>query len=66
MAHRITALLTVAGVVAGTLFLAASIDAFRAGGPALWLVAGGTVFLGTVLVRVRDIRRARPRVVDGN
>ncbi|MEU7023966.1 hypothetical protein AB0C52_19365 [Streptomyces sp. NPDC048717] len=59
MAHRITALLTVVGVVGGTLFLAAAIDAFRAGGTPVWLVAGGGVFLGTVLARVRDARRPR-------
>lgn len=57
VAHRISLLISALGVVAGTLLLAISLDAYATGGSASWLAWGLAIFSTAVYALVQDARR---------
>ncbi|MFE5589522.1 hypothetical protein [Streptomyces sp. NPDC056549] len=59
MTHRISALISAFGVLAGGMLLALAVREYRSGASALWIVAGAALFLGTSYTLVRDVRRLR-------
>ncbi|MFB7212355.1 hypothetical protein [Streptomyces sp. NPDC056255] len=59
MTHRISALISAFGVLAGMVLLVLAVREYRSGASFLWLVAGAVIFLGTSYTLVRDVRRLR-------
>ncbi|MGW6204839.1 hypothetical protein ACWF9B_14535 [Streptomyces sp. NPDC055089] len=59
MTERISALISVFGVLAGVMLVVAGFREYRSGASVLWLVAGAVIFLSASFTLVRDLRRLR-------
>ncbi|MFE6699009.1 hypothetical protein [Streptomyces sp. NPDC057718] len=59
MTHRISALISVFGVITSVMLLALAVREYRSGASVLWLVVGVAIFLGAAYALVRDARRLR-------
>ncbi|MFJ2824714.1 hypothetical protein ACIO7M_26870 [Streptomyces toxytricini] len=59
MTHRISALLSAFGVLAGVVLLVVAVGDYRSGASGFWLVNGAVVLLSASYMLVRDVRRAR-------
>ncbi|MFD4700023.1 hypothetical protein [Streptomyces niveus] len=59
MTHRISALISAFGVLAGMMLLVLAIREYRSGASALWIGAGAVIFLSALGTLVRDVRRLR-------
>ncbi|QBR06306.1 hypothetical protein D7Y56_10440 [Streptomyces sp. S501] len=59
MTHRISALISAFGVLAGTMLLILAVREYRSGASALWIGAGVVIFLSASCTLVRDVRRLR-------
>ncbi|MFF5723578.1 hypothetical protein [[Kitasatospora] papulosa] len=64
MTHRISALISAFGVVAGMLLLALAVREYLSGASAIWIGAGALISLGASYTLVRDVRRLRTRAVS--
>ncbi|MFE9724641.1 hypothetical protein ACFYQ5_13905 [Streptomyces sp. NPDC005794] len=60
MTHRISALISAFGVVAGVVLLVLAVREYRSGASVLWFVAGVVIFLSAAYTLfLRDARRLR-------
>ncbi|MEL5960055.1 hypothetical protein AADR41_35765 [Streptomyces sp. CLV115] len=59
MTHRISALISAFGVLAGMVLLILAVREYRSGASALWIGAGAVIFLSASYTLVRDARRLR-------
>ncbi|MGW0614779.1 hypothetical protein [Streptomyces sp. NPDC002788] len=57
MANRVSALISVFGVLVSTLLLVGAVREYRSGLSGLWIGAGAVFFLCAVYALVRDVRR---------
>ncbi|WP_329538737.1 hypothetical protein [Streptomyces sp. NBC_01358] len=64
MTHRISALISVFGVLASVMLVVAGFREYRSGASVLWLVAGAVIFLSASFALVRDVRRLRTGPTD--
>ncbi|MDP5315793.1 MULTISPECIES: hypothetical protein [Streptomyces] len=64
MTHRISALISVFGVLASVMLVGAGFREYRSGASVLWLVAGAVTFLSASFTLVRDVRRLRTGPTD--
>ncbi|MFJ8057710.1 hypothetical protein [Streptomyces sp. NPDC096142] len=62
--HRISALISAFGVLAGVMLVVACVREYRTGASVLWLVAGAAIFLSALYTLVRDVRRLRTGLPD--
>jgi len=63
VANRISALISVFGVLVGAMFLIIGVREYQAGASALWAAGGALIFLTAVYALMRDLRTARKPVV---
>ncbi|MFD9290705.1 hypothetical protein ACFWBV_20950 [Streptomyces sp. NPDC060030] len=59
MTHRISALISVCGVLTGLLLLTAAVRDYLSGASAVWIAAGALILLVTSCTLARDVRRLR-------
>lgn len=59
MTHRVSALISAFGVLAGVMLLLLAVREYRSGASVLWVLAGVAIFLSTAYTLVRDVRRLR-------
>ncbi|WP_371601820.1 hypothetical protein OG345_00510 [Streptomyces sp. NBC_01220] len=64
MTHRISALISVFGILASVMLVVAGFREYRSGASVLWLVAGTVIFLSASFTLVRDVRRLRTGPTD--
>ncbi|MFF8639034.1 hypothetical protein ACF052_33145 [Streptomyces pilosus] len=59
MTHRISALISVFGVLVSVMLLVLAVREYRSGASVLWLVAGVVILFSASCTLVRDTRRLR-------
>ncbi|GGW54036.1 hypothetical protein [Streptomyces griseoloalbus] len=59
MTHRISALISAFGVLAGRMLLVVAVRGYRSGASVLWLGAGAVIFLSASYTFARDMRQLR-------
>ncbi|MGW0927494.1 hypothetical protein [Streptomyces sp. NPDC002644] len=64
MTHRISALISALGVLAGLILLLPAVREYRSGASILWPVAGAVILLAASYTLVRDLRRLRTGPAD--
>ncbi|MEX3101467.1 hypothetical protein DF268_45840 [Streptomyces sp. V2] len=61
MSHRISALISVLGVLTSAMLLVVAAREYHSGASALWLVGGAAIFLSAAFALVRDVRQLRAK-----
>ncbi|GAA3500859.1 hypothetical protein GCM10019016_079660 [Streptomyces prasinosporus] len=59
VAHRISILISVFGVLVSMALLMLAIREYRTGASAVWIGAGAAIFLSALYALVQDVRRSR-------
>ncbi|NMI63065.1 hypothetical protein FNV62_47005 [Streptomyces sp. RLB3-17] len=59
MTHRMSALISAFGVLAGMVLLVGAVREYRSGASVVWMAAGAVIFLSALYALVRDVRRLR-------